>query len=164
MDTCSTLPYTRHPAGRPFIDDATARLSRAGPEVDRPVAGGHNAHVVFDDDDGMTGVDESLQLGDEPLDVGRMQAGGRLVEHVQRMTSRRALQFGRQFDPLRFATGQLGRGLAEAQVTQAHVVEDVERADDRFVGAEKSTRFIDAEPQNLGDVATPRIEPRASSR
>ena len=46
-----------------------------------------DAHVVLDDDDRVAGVDQPVELRHQPLDVGRVQAGRRLVEHVERVAA-----------------------------------------------------------------------------
>ena len=87
----------------------------------------------------LPGVDEPVQLRHEPVDVGGMQAGGRLVEDVQRVAALGALQLGRELDALRFAAGQLRRRLAEAQVAEADLPQDVNGRADRLV-ARKTRR------------------------
>ena len=42
----------------------------------------HHGLVVLDDDDGLTGIDESIEQAEQLLDVGQVQSGGRLVEDV----------------------------------------------------------------------------------
>ena len=56
-----------------------------------------------------------MQLHQQLVDVGRMQAGAGFVEHVQAVAALRPLQFGSELDPLCFAARQLGGGLAQAQ-------------------------------------------------
>jgi hypothetical protein len=41
--------------------------------VDAPVARGDDLHGVFDDHDGVAGVDEAFELRQEALDVSRMR-------------------------------------------------------------------------------------------
>jgi hypothetical protein len=91
--------------GRSLGDDPATLLAGAWSHIDDPVAGRDDAHVVFDDDDGVAGVDETIELSQQLLDVRWMETGGRLVEDVERLPPLRALQFGRQFDPLGLATG-----------------------------------------------------------
>ena len=63
-----------------------------------------------------------------------------------------ALQLGRELDPLRLAAGELGRGLAEPDVAQPDLPQDVERAEHlRLLGEELAGR-IDRHPQDVGDV------------
>jgi hypothetical protein len=38
---------------------------------------------VLDHDYGAAGVDQVVELGDQELDVGRVEAGGRLVQEVE---------------------------------------------------------------------------------
>ncbi len=118
------------------------RLTGAGPHVDDPVAGGDDAHVVLDDDHRVAGVDEPVELRQQLLDVGGMQPGRRLVEHVERVAALRALQLGRELDPLRLAARQLGRRLAQAQIAEAHCRAPASSGarTRRLVGEERRTR------------------------
>ena len=79
------LPFAGHLRRRSRRDDPAAFLARAGPDVDHPVRAGDHAHVVLDDDHGVAGVDQPVELTDQLLDVGRMQTGRRLVEDVERV-------------------------------------------------------------------------------
>jgi hypothetical protein len=42
----------------------------------------HDRLVVRDDDDRLAGVDEPVEQAEQLLDVGEVEAGGRLVEDV----------------------------------------------------------------------------------
>ena len=94
-----------------------------------------------------------LQLRHQLVDVGRMQAGGRLVEHVERVAALRALQLGGELDALRLAARQLGRRLAEAQVAEADVAAAA-RSGRSTAGssAKKAQASSTVMPQHLGDV------------
>jgi hypothetical protein len=82
--------------------DPAAMLAGAGPHIDHPVAGGDDAHLVFDDDNGVTGIHESLQLLHQQIDIGGVQARRRFVEDIERRASRFSLQLGGELDPLGF--------------------------------------------------------------
>ncbi len=135
----SELPATS--SGVPAATTRAALVAGAGADVDHPVARRDHAHVVLDHDHGVAGVDQAVELRHQLLDVGRVQAGGGLVEHVQRVAALRALQLGRQLDALRLAARQLGRRLAEPQVAEADLAQHVERAPHvRLVGEELAGR------------------------
>ncbi len=63
-------------------DDPAAVVAGAGAEVDDPVGVRHDRLVVLDDDHRLAGVDEPVEQAEQLLDVGEVQAGGRLVEDV----------------------------------------------------------------------------------
>jgi hypothetical protein len=69
-------------AGVPFEENAAAVVAGAGAQVDDPVGVGHDGLVVLDDDDGLAGVHQAVEEGEEVLDVGEVEAGGGLVEDV----------------------------------------------------------------------------------
>ena len=95
-------------------------------EIDDPVGLAHDVHVVLDDDNGVAGVDQVMELAHEEFDVSRVQAGGGLVEQVQRVSALGALELRGQLDALRLAARHLGRGLAEAEVAETDVHERTE--------------------------------------
>src|SRR4029450_10473191 len=69
--------------GRALEDDSAAVVAGAGAEVDDPVGPRHDRLVVRDDNDRLAGVDEPVKQAEQLLDVGEMQACGRLVEDVE---------------------------------------------------------------------------------
>ena len=77
---------------------------------------------MLDDHDRVAGLDEAVQHRQELADVVEMQAGGRLVEHVQCPAGAFLHQLTSQLDALRLAAGEGGAGLAQFQIIQAHVV------------------------------------------
>jgi hypothetical protein len=68
---------------------------------------------VLDDDHRVARVHQPVELRHEPLHVRRVQPGGGLVEHVERVAALRALQLGGELDALRLAARQLRGRLAE---------------------------------------------------
>src|SRR5581483_237513 len=98
-------------------DTATA-FAGAGSDFDNPIGGGNQAHVVLDDYDGISGLNQAVELRDEAFDVGWMQTGCGLVENVKRVAALATLQLGGEFDALRFAAGEFGGRLTQAQVAQ----------------------------------------------
>ena len=104
-------------------DDPAAVVAGAGAEVDDPVGVRHDRLVVLDDDDRLAGVDEPVEQAEQLLDVGEVEAGGRLVEDVDAALLGHV---GGQLEPLPLAAGQRGERLAEAEVAEPDVGEPVE--------------------------------------
>ena len=100
--------------------------ARTRPHVDHPIGLGHRAHIVFDHHYGIAGIDQALQLHQQPVGVRRMQPGSRLVEHVQASAALAALKLGRQLDALRLATGKLSGWLSQAQIAQSDVAQQLQ--------------------------------------
>ena len=76
------------------------------------------AHEVVDD-------------AEQPLDVGRMQADGGLVEHVEHAGSTRAHGAG-QLDALQLAVGKRRAGTVQAQIAEAELHRLVHLRDNRL--------------------------------
>jgi hypothetical protein len=106
-------------------DDPSAFVTRSGANVDDPVAGGDNLHVVLYNHDGVTRSDKVLQLALETLDVGGIQSSGGLIKDVKGIAALGAPEFGRKLDALGLAAGKFGGGLAEAQIAEAHFLQDL---------------------------------------
>src|SRR5437867_2569499 len=70
--------------GRALGDDAAAAFAAFGAEVDNPVGLFDDVEVVLDDEDGVTEIDEALQDREKFSNIVEMQAGGGLVEDVER--------------------------------------------------------------------------------
>ena len=60
-------------------DHPSTRIATARTEVDDPVGGGDRVEVVLDEDDGVAGLDEQVQLSQQQGDVGRVEARRRFV-------------------------------------------------------------------------------------
>ena len=65
-------------------DDVAAAFAALGAEVDEVVGVADDVEVVLDDDDGVAEIDEALEDFEELADVVEVEAGGGLVEEVER--------------------------------------------------------------------------------
>jgi len=75
-----------------------------GPEVDDVVGGFDDVEIMLDDDDGVAVIDQAVEAHQQPIDVGKVQAGGGLVEDVEIVLAADLLaQFAGELDALRFA-------------------------------------------------------------
>ena len=88
--------------GRARGDDVATVWAATGSHVDEVVGGGEQVQVVVDDDDRGPGVKQPVEHADQRGHVERVQAGGRLVEDVQR-AALAAAQPGGDPQPLRLA-------------------------------------------------------------
>ena len=66
-----------------FCQQRAALCSRAGAELDEVIRAAQHLRVMVDEHDGVAVRDEIVHDADEPFDVGRMEADGWLVEHVE---------------------------------------------------------------------------------
>ena len=65
-------------------DDAAAAFAAFGAEVDDPVGLLDDVEMVLDDEDGVAEIGEAIQDVEKFFHVVEMQAGGGLVENVER--------------------------------------------------------------------------------
>src|SRR5918994_1752730 len=139
-------------------DDAAAVVAGTGAEIDDPVGGPHARLMGLDHDDRLAGVDEPVEQAEQPLDVGEVEAGGRLVEDVDAAL---LAQVGGQLEPLPLAAGRGGEGLAELEVAEPDVGEPVEDlVGGRRAGlavAEELLGLDDRHREHLADVAAAEV-------
>ncbi len=139
-------------------DDPAAIMTCGRPHINDPVGVRHDRLVVLDDDDRLAGVDEPVEQAEQLLDVGEVQAGGRLVEDVDAALLGHV---GGQLEPLPLAAGQRSERLAEAEVAEPDVGEPVEdgvrgrRA--RLAGAEELLGLGHRHREHLADVAAAEV-------
>ena len=103
----------------------------------------------------LPGVDQPLQHLEQPLDVGEVQPGRRLVEDVERPARRDLAQLGRELHALRLAAGQRRRRLAEPHVVEPDVVQRLDAPADLRDVLEELERLLDRHLQHVGDRSCP---------
>ena len=107
---------------------------------------------MFDHHDRVARVAQLVQHLEQQLDVGEVQAGGGLVQDVERAPGVAFGEFERELDALGLAAREGGRALAQGDVGQAHVEQGLQLAVQRGHGVEKRVRLLDRHLQNLRDV------------
>ncbi len=145
-------PQATTSSGVPAHDDLAAAVAALGTEVDDAVGGLDDVEVVLDHEHGVAGVHEPLQHDEQLAHVVEVQAGGRLVEDVERPPGAAALQLARELHALRLAAGERRRRLAEVDVAEPDVVERLQLAPDRRDVLEEVQRLLDRHVEHLGDV------------
>src|SRR5580698_2323312 len=120
------IPSRRNLLGRSLGHDLSAANAALRSQVDHPVGTANHVQVVFDDQDAPAVLDQSLECRKQFGDVVEVQAGGGLIEDEQRTAAGGLRQVRCQFHALGFAAAQRGRRLAEPQVAQANVGQDLQ--------------------------------------
>jgi hypothetical protein len=110
-------------AARPGVEQATTVLPGAGTEIDQVVGGAHQHRLVLDHHQRVPARRQLAEDLDQPVSVARMEADGRLVEHVQRVGEVRA-QRVRQLDALRLAARQSAGRAVEREVAEVDALEE----------------------------------------
>ncbi len=87
--------------------------------------------VVLDHHHGVALVDQLVQHVEQLGHVVEMQAGGRLVENVERLAGGAARQFLGELDALRLAARQRGRLLANMDIAEADALQRLQLVADR---------------------------------
>ena len=115
---------------------------------------------MLDDDDAVAAVHQPVQHADEFVYVGHVQAHGGFVQHVQGVRCLLAApgdvvahfgQLGHEFDALGFATAQRGTGLAQREVAQAHVLQQLQRVGNGGHAGKKAHGLIDFHAQHVAN-------------
>jgi hypothetical protein len=130
--------WARQPAGhrvglprqvghRALGHQPAAALAGAGADVDDVVGAADGVLVVLHHHQRVALVAQLGQRVQQDAVVARVQADGRLVQHVAHALQV-AAQLRRQADALRLAAAERGRGAVQRQVAQAHLFQELEPA------------------------------------
>src|SRR6185503_9798154 len=112
-------------------DQLTSLMAALGSQIENPIGAFDDVEMMLDHQHRMPGLHEPLQAIQQALDIGEMQSGGGFVKNVEVMAAAAHFaQLGREFDALRFATGQNGGGVAKFEITEAQFVQYLQLADD----------------------------------
>ena len=106
---------------------------------------------MLDHDHRVALVDQAVQHAEQLGDVLEVQAGGRLVEDVDRPPRRAPLQLGRELHALGLAAGQRRGRLAQAHVAEPDVDQRVHVPPDRVDRLEEDRGLLDRHVEHLGD-------------
>ena len=113
---------------------------------------------MLDDEYGVATVNEPVQDAEQHADVLEVQARRRLVEDVERPTGVALRQFRRQLDPLRLATGQGRRRLAEVDVAEPDIEKGLQLLADARLILEEGERVLDRLLEHVGDAQSPEAD------
>ncbi len=107
---------------------------------------------MLDDDDRVPSFYQALQDLQEPLDIGNVQPGCRLIQDKHGAARCRPRQFPRQLDTLRLTTRKRRGRLPQAHIAQADIVERLQLLVDGRNSREKAHRLFHRHIQDLGDM------------
>ncbi len=146
------LAGERRPRGdeitrRPLEDDTSAVVTGARSDVDDPVGVRHHRLMVLDDDDRLSRVDEAIEQTEQVLDIGEMQAGGRLVQHID---VGGLTHLDRQLQALSLTAGQRRQRLTEGQVPEADIRHPRQHRDHGFGKGQAQVRLVPLPDDALG--------------
>ena len=85
-----------------------AEFARSRPEIEDAICGRDRFGIMFDDEHGVAKIAQRLENINQPLRIARVQADGRLVEHVQGAHQVRPERRSK-LDPLRLSARQRRR-------------------------------------------------------
>src|SRR2546425_5793425 len=143
---------------RALEHDAAAAVAALGAEVDDPVGLRDHVEIVLDDEHRVPRVDQAVQHVDQLLDIGHVQADGGLVQHVQGLRKTRLRELAHQLDALRLAARKRRALLAEREIAQADVLQQLETALDRRMRGEEFERLVDVHRQHLADALAAQLD------
>jgi len=141
-------------------DDLAAVGAGFGAEVDDVVGFGSEVHVVLDDDDGMAFVGEAVEDVSEFCDVLLVEADGGFLDEVKVGVGGPDVgdfwatlgELGHEFQALGFASAEGGAGLAEGEVAEAGLGEELKGLLELGVGREELGSGLDVEVEDLTNV------------
>src|SRR6202030_2416048 len=102
-----------------------AGISCSGAEVNDKIGAPDGLFVVFHDEYGIADIARLLEGSEQPMVIARVQADGRLVEHIEHASKARANLSG-QANALRFAARE-GRGrTVQTEIAQPDFEQEIQ--------------------------------------
>ena len=96
-------------------------------EIENVVGRENRIGIVFDDQQGVAQIAQTLQDLNQAVGVARMKADGRLIQHVKRAHQMRAERCG-ELNALRFAAGKRRGKPVEREVIEPDLVQKSQAA------------------------------------
>ena len=138
--------------GRAHGDDFAAAGAAFRAQVDYPIRRLDDIQIVFDDYHRVALIAQPMQHVQQLLDVVEVQAGGGLVQDVERLAGAALGKFAGELHALRLAAGEGGGALAQAHVGEPHVHQRVQLALQHRHRVEEGAGLLDGHVQHFMDV------------
>ena len=152
----AALGMVEHRRRRALEDDLAAELAGAGAHLDDLIGRADQRRLVLDDRHRVAAIAQPRDRVDQPRQVGRVQPGRRLVEHVQHAGEIRAERRGER-DALRLAAAERAQRPVDGEMPDADVAPDTP-------AATPPARRAAARPAAAsGESSSPRSQASASS-
>src|SRR5262249_19509343 len=110
--------------GRAAGDDVAALIATFRSQVDYIVRIFYDVEVVLDGDDRVAHFHQTMKNVNKFLHIGKVEAGGRLIQNIERFPVRLLAELIGELDSLRFTSGQWVARLSQGDVAHANIVED----------------------------------------
>ena len=95
--------HLHHVFGRPHSNDLPSPHAAVRPQIQNPIRRLDDVEIMLDYHHGVALVDEAVENFEELAHILEMEAGGRLVEDVERLSGGAAREFLGELDALRLA-------------------------------------------------------------
>src|ERR1700693_562951 len=158
--------------GCPSSNDFATIVARLWSKIDNPIGALNHFQIVLDHNDRVPRIDEPLKYLQQHRHIIEVQTGGRLIEDKEIANCRWPIadcfaiwmfsvggsafgvfcEVSNQLQALRFAAGKRVQGLAEAQVTQANFIQNIERLGEGLEFAdlpEELDRFVNSQFEQI---------------
>ena len=134
---------------RALGNDLAAAVTSLGPKVEDPVGGFDYIEIMLDDHNGIPLIDQCMKHVEQLANIVEMQSGGWFIEDIQGLAGCPPRQFLGQLNPLRFAAGKGGRGLANLNIAKADAPHCDELVADRGNRVEEVDPFFNSHSKNI---------------
>lgn len=130
----------------------TTPVAAFGAEIDNMVRHFHYIQVVFDNNHRISLVHQLLENNEELPDILTVQASGRLIEDIERISRSPAHKFRSQLYALGFTAGHGGRRLSQMDIAKAHFLEGLQFPQNSGMILKERHRLIYGHIENIGNV------------
>src|SRR6478672_1383901 len=142
--------------GGPLADNGAASGPGLRTEIDYPIGPLDDVHMVLDDDDGVSGIYQTVENVDENPYVVEVEASCGLVQDIELATLPFSClgQLPGNLEPLRLSAGESRGRLTQPEIAEPNLLQLPERGTQAWLVPEPSDRFVDCPLQHIMDRAS----------
>ena len=109
-------------------DNFASAVAAFRAKINGPVSRFYDVQIVFDDDDSIAMIAQTVQYPQQLFDIVEVQAGSGFIEDVQGVAGVAFGEFPGQFDTLRFTTREGGGILAQVDIGKSNIQQGLQFA------------------------------------
>ncbi len=150
--TCVTCGVKGDFFGSSFDQELSTSITTFWSEIDDPVSRLDHVELVFNDENSVPFICESMKDFEELFNVREVESCCGFIEDIEGAPCGATAELFGEFDTLGFSTREGRRRLSKSDVAETHILQGLEFSSDVGDGVKERQAFLDSHTQDLCDV------------